>query len=640
MFAFNTNAQNDLWPNEPVNTGTNATYLVNSVTFNGDDLLYGKIGAFFINDLGSYQCGGFVVWSGESNSISVQADDATTEEKDGFESGDEIIWLGTNDDGATTYEASVTYEPFFNQLGSSIYEANSVNVISSFTISNTQYCINDADGDGICDENESTGCMDPGAFNYNPDAEVDDGSCIDIILGCTDENADNYNSLANTDDGTCSIAGCMNIEAQNYNLAATVDDGTCIIAGCTDENAFNYNANATVNDDSCIDTINIEYDTVPTNNSINYIIIDNSLSLTLGDSEIITDEDIIGAFQIINGELVCHGYNPWEEDFAIALWLDDPLTEEIDGYTSSEPTYWIANQTSTGVNYLLEVTINESNIITNITLNSSITLGCTDENAFNYTNGVIEDGSCIPVVEGCTNENYVEYNPSANVDDDSCITLAIFGCMDNNYLEFNSDANVDDGSCVNLIVEGCMDENACGYDDSANTDDGSCYTLSIEISISDINTFSVNASSTNSNDILTNAIYTWFIDVGDGFEVTSGVINGQIFVNGDYYVSVIDDLGCEQSSSAVEGNLTVNEVIDNNIVIYPNPANSVINITSNNSNIKSFDLYNTIGELMVTKSQLNSKLIAINKNELKSGVYISKITDANGNSVFRNIIFE
>ena len=587
MFAFNTNAQNDLWPNEPVNTGTNATYLVNSVTFNGDDLLYGKIGAFFINDLGSYQCGGFVVWSGESNSISVQADDATTEEKDGFESGDEIIWLGTNDDGATTYEASVTYEPFFNQLGSSIYEANSVNVISSFTISNTQYCINDADGDGICDENESTGCMDPGAFNYNPDAEVDDGSCIDIILGCTDENADNYNSLANTDDGTCSIAGCMNIEAQNYNEAANIDDGSCIISGCTDENAFNYNANATVNDDSCIDAINIEYDTVPSNNSINYIIVDNSLSITLGDSEISANEDIIGAFQIINGELVCQGFNPWEEDLAIALWLDDPLTEEVDGYVSSEPIYWIANQSSTGINYLLEVTINESNIITNITVNSSVTLGCTDEDAFNYTNGAIEDGSCVPFIEGCT------------------------------------------------------DENACGFDASANTDDGSCYTLSVEISISDINTFTVNVSSTNSNDVLTNPIYTWFLDVGDGFEVTEGgVINGQIFVEGDYYVSVIDDLGCEQSSSAIEGNLSVNEVINNNIVIYPNPANSVINISSNNSDIHSFHLYNAIGELMLTKSELNSKSITINRNELKSGIYISKITDENGNSVVRNIIFE
>ena len=56
--------------------------------------------------------------------------------------------------------------------------------------------------------------------------------------------------------------------------------------------------------------------------------------------------------------------------------------------------------------------------------------------------------------------------------------------------------------------------------------------------------------------------------------------------------------------------------------------------------IHSFDLYNAIGELMLKKSELNSKSITINRNELKSGIYISKITDANGNSVVRNIIFE
>ena len=28
------------------------------------------------------------------------------------------------------------------------------------------------------------GCMDPNAFNYNPDAQVDDDSYIPVILGC------------------------------------------------------------------------------------------------------------------------------------------------------------------------------------------------------------------------------------------------------------------------------------------------------------------------------------------------------------------------------------------------------------------------------------------------------------------------
>ena len=584
MFALNMNAQNELWPNEPVNTGSNATYLVNSVTFNGNDLVFGKIGAFFINDLGNYQCGGWQTWTGSNTQIAAMGDDSTTEEKDGFEPGEEIIWLGTNDNGATTYLASVTYVEFMGQMGNSNFTANTVNIISPFAISNIQYCINDADGDGICDENESAGCTDPDALNYNADAEVDDGSCIAVVLGCTDESADNYNEDANTDDGTCSIAGCMNNEAQNYNEGATYDDGSCIIIGCTDQNAFNYNSNATEDDESCLNAININYDTIPTNNAINYIIVNDSLSVTLGDYEISTNEDILGVFQVINGELYCVGSNPWEEDLDIALWLDDTSTPEVDGYVSNEPTYWIVNQNSTGVNYLLDVTINEFDIITNITVNTNFTLGCTDSDAINYNpaSGVIEDGSCIDIVLGCT------------------------------------------------------DQNACGFNAAANTDDGSCYELTVEINISSENTLSVNVESTNTDDVLTNPSYTWYLD---GIE-TGGVINGVIIQSGDYSLSVTDDLGCEQSSSALQANLSINDVIDNNILVYPNPANNVINITSNNIDIYSIDLYNVIGELILSKSDVNSKMIIINKNELNSGIYISKITDINGNSIVRNIIFE
>ena len=47
------------------------------------------------------------------------------------------------------------------------------------------------------------GCMDSTAFNYNPQANVDDSSCIAIVLGCTDSTALNFNAAANTDDGSC-----------------------------------------------------------------------------------------------------------------------------------------------------------------------------------------------------------------------------------------------------------------------------------------------------------------------------------------------------------------------------------------------------------------------------------------------------
>ena len=55
------------------------------------------------------------------------------------------------------------------------------------------------------------GCTDATAFNYDEDANVDDGSCVAEVLGCTDDSlnnsgttaATNYNSSANVDDGSC-----------------------------------------------------------------------------------------------------------------------------------------------------------------------------------------------------------------------------------------------------------------------------------------------------------------------------------------------------------------------------------------------------------------------------------------------------
>jgi gliding motility-associated-like protein len=110
--------------------------------------------------------------------------------------------------------------------------------------------------DGSCTY-DILGCTDPEANNFNPDANVDDGSCTYDILGCIDSNALNYNPLANVDDGSCEydVLGCTDSAATNYNPLATVDDGSCeyiiYLGGCTDPEAANYNPMATYDDGSC-----------------------------------------------------------------------------------------------------------------------------------------------------------------------------------------------------------------------------------------------------------------------------------------------------------------------------------------------------------------------------------------------------
>ena len=70
------------------------------------------------------------------------------------------------------------------------------------------------------------------------------------------------------------------------------------------------------------------------------------------------------------------------------------------------------------------------------------------------------------------------YNSNACLDNGTCI--AVIGCTDPtafNY-DINLDANTDDGSCI-AVVEGCTDLLADNYNASANTDDNSCFILEV-----------------------------------------------------------------------------------------------------------------------------------------------------------------
>ena len=126
-----------------------------------------------------------------------------------------------------------------------------------------------------CEPEEILGCTDETANNYNPNANVDDGSCTYDVFGCTDVSANNFNPLANIDDGSCTY-GCVGLYLILVHSISTrspilmtvlvnmmfldvpirlhliithsllVDDGSCIAAieGCTDPLATNYNPEA------------------------------------------------------------------------------------------------------------------------------------------------------------------------------------------------------------------------------------------------------------------------------------------------------------------------------------------------------------------------------------------------------------
>ena len=64
-------------------------------------------------------------------------------------------------------------------------------------------CAEDADGNGICDDEEVAGCTDPLACNYDPLATDNDGSCASECYGCMNALACNFDCLATVDDESC-----------------------------------------------------------------------------------------------------------------------------------------------------------------------------------------------------------------------------------------------------------------------------------------------------------------------------------------------------------------------------------------------------------------------------------------------------
>ena len=159
---------------------------------------------------------------------------------------------GCMDDLACNYNAEAT-----NEDGSCAYAEANLDCDGN--------CLNDADGDGVCDELEVVGCQDESACNYDMDAtdagdcdyaaehydcdgnclnDMDgDGVCDELeVLGCMDANACNYNELATDDDGSCAALDCEGVCGGTTAIdgcgVCGGDGSTC--TGCMDEAASNF----------------------------------------------------------------------------------------------------------------------------------------------------------------------------------------------------------------------------------------------------------------------------------------------------------------------------------------------------------------------------------------------------------------
>lgn len=258
--------------------------------------------------------------------------------------------------------------------------------------------------------NNALGCTDPTANNFNPNANIDDGSCtfdcFDFTLTLLTDNYPSETSWTVTDASGLVVAlGGSYIDEQTQYI-----ENFCLVQGCYTLNFFD----------------------------------------TYGDG--MQFNGVVGDYQLTNAQGAVVAQIVAGGNFG---------SEANDPFCAEAPTV-LGCTDVTSCNYDPAATTNDGSCV--------LPDGCTDATACNYDpTSTCDDGSCL-LPDGCTDATACNYDPIATCDDGSCIHPD--GCTDVTACNYDPTASCDDGSCT--LPDGCTDTAACNYDPSAVCDDGSC----------------------------------------------------------------------------------------------------------------------------------------------------------------------
>ena len=164
----------------------------------------------------------------------------------------------------------------------------------------------------------------------------------------------------------------------------------------------------------------------------------------------------------------------------------------------------------------------------------------------------------------------------SNVNQFEIAAAIVSGCTDNAYVEYNASADVDDGSCATLKVNGCTNASANNYNASANTDDGSCILTSDSFTLRYNN---MNFATVNGNPTLKSGFET---AVKNDVSAQSGLNASDITIMSLAAGSIIVKFRVNylQSNSAVL--TTITNLINNNNL----QTTNVNTFATNNSSVK------------------------------------------------------
>jgi hypothetical protein len=263
------------------------------------------------------------------------------------------------------------------------------------------------------------------------------------------------------------IIGCMDETAENYDATATVDSGGCIYSftSCMDPMAPNYDQYATT--------------TLDTNNGQEGSEWSNACQPNCADCY---------PYQYGCTDPLAANYQPGATTGGRCFWLGwEVPCPQILVTDQSDPGYNADAYTSDGLNAPNSIGMIDSYIESsaNALYPPCVYLEVCPDGLCLYNN------ECVECVEGCTDPNFLEFNPLATVSNpEDCITPndQIPGCTDIVACNYDPAAILDDGTCEYLSCVGCTDPTAtnfcptCTISDDAQCcygelgDDGSCGT--------------------------------------------------------------------------------------------------------------------------------------------------------------------
>lgn len=333
------------------------------------------------------------------------------------------------------------------------------------------------------------------------------------VLGCTDDDYQQFNPLATDDDGSCTdlhVYGCTDPSAFNYDPDASIND---IVPDCqyqlwigdaggdgwgnsyigVYQNGINFGT-FTMGPGSYQDSFLLVLDAgIPVNvyyfevggpqqppEEVQFQTWHNSFKLTNADGVVLLHEGTnpfadngLGALQSFESPFwTTYSSIPYCGDYCIpaVVGCTDPTAFNYNPEANTDDDcipVVLGCTNELAFNYDPQANTDDDSCVPEI-------IGCTDEEAFNYNEeaNVNDEASCIPVIEGCMDDSQFNFNPAANTDDGSCIPF-VYGCTDINAFNFDVNANTDIGNCIPVIL-GCTDPAAFNFNVNANTDDNSC----------------------------------------------------------------------------------------------------------------------------------------------------------------------